>query len=217
MRRILTLMTALVIITVGLAAVELPVIMGAKFAKKHKVKLKHEIHITVPYSNMATVEFPPESGGAFIKVKYVTDKNDFIENLQLTSLKVPMVRLKSRLNVVKKLVEKKILPGLKKNFKDAEIINIQNIEVNKLPTAIIDIKYTNPEIKGVMYARVAGILSPEDREGVLVIGYLNPKYSEVQKDEDLVKQNLGAVSEMIMSIKFEKLKKLKKKKKKKNK
>lgn len=172
--------------------------LNESYAKKYKVRVPVEVTFSVPLTRHLYVLYPPQTGGSLIKFTFANEKKQFLENFQLTTLKVDLTEQRVRVNTLKKLLENKAFKMAAAGKKNARIEAAYYQKTAGVDSYIVEASYNENGSKN--FLKIIGYLNPDSEHGIVAIAYYNGKLSAVKNKNDL--KNKGITAAIFQSVQF---------------
>jgi hypothetical protein len=170
--------------------------LDRRYAKKYGITLPVELRFKVPRKNTLVV-YPPRTGGSYIKFNFTTqDGKNLRENLQFTSLKIPMGDMGGRKAMLGRLLESQAakLTAAKKG----KFLGASQIKVGSYDAVLVKCRQEDPQV-GPIYTALIGILLSDSPHGILAVGN-STGHSDVKSPVDIGKK--GVVAEVLKTLKL---------------
>ena len=172
--------------------------LDRRYAKKYGIPLPVELRFKVPRKNTRVV-YPPRTGGAYIKFNFTTeDGKNLRENLQFTSLTIPMGDMGGRKAMLGRLLESQATKMTA--AKKGKFLGASQIKVGPYDAVMVKCRQVDPQV-GPIYTALIGILLSDSPYGILAVGN-STGHSDVKSPMDIGQR--GIIPQVLKTLKLKK-------------
>ncbi len=179
------------------------VVVDDAFGKKHDIKIRTPFEFQVPRIDGVKryARHAKELGGSEIKIMFGTEKQEFIESIQLNGFTVKADQLKERRRQAASMLKNVVWKQMTEKQGDRKIDVFRNTTVNGLPAVELIGRYVDIQEKenGTLLARLVAVLREDSDQGIIATINIAKRFVEVNNDEEMAKT---VSAWMLRSVKF---------------
>ena len=161
---------------------------------------RNGISVPVPFKFLAPredgieviLEPPSEGSGELIKVNFVTEDRQLIENMRLVNMRLPLGPRDERLTILARLLANNGFNQAVAGFEESEFIGVRETKIGDYEAVEAIGKYVDPDL-GLMYVRLVGIPNPDRPESIFAIANIVASRVDLENLDDLARTRTGTM------------------------
>lgn len=153
-------------------AIELsqPIRINDSYTQKWGGNAPAPFQLQVPILDDASPLYhPPEEGfDTLLRVSFVTDDQQLIENIRFTPMILSMGPLEQQLQTMADLLRDEVFPTFTNGYANIRYVGTRSTKIHSYDAVELVGSYIDPDF-GLMYLRIVGIINPDSEHTVFAI------------------------------------------------
>jgi len=179
------------------------VVVDDAFGEKHGIKIRAPFEFQVPRVKGVKryARYAKELNGSEIKIIFGTEKQEFIESIQLNGFIVKADQLKERQRQSASYLKNVVWKQITEKQGDRRIDVLRDTTVNDHPAVELIGRYVDIREKenGTLLTRLVAVLHEDSDQGIIATINIAKRFVDVSNDEEMAKT---ASAWMLRSVKF---------------
>jgi hypothetical protein len=179
------------------------VVVDNAFGKKHGINIRapFEFHVPRIKGVRRYARYAKELNGSDIKIIFGTEKEEFIESIQLNGFTVKADHLKERRRQSASYLKNVVWKQITEKQGDRKIDVFRNTTVNGLPAVELIGRYVDilEKENGTLLARLVAVLREDSDQGIIATINIAKRFVDVSDDKEMA-ETVSAW--MLNSVKF---------------
>lgn len=164
----------------------------AEFAERLNVEILAPFRFLTPRADGVKVIFqrPTEGTTELIKINFVTEDEQLIENLRFVAITLPMVEPEGRVQILNRFLSNDAYNMSVNSYEQHEFLGARETVIGETPGIEAIGKYIDPSL-GLMYVRLVGIINPDSEHSILAVSNVVSDRAELESLDDLARTFTG--------------------------
>ncbi len=168
--------------------------IDAEFGERNGISVPVPFKILTPREDGVEVilEPPSEGSGEILKVNFVSEDRQLIENMRLVNMRLPLGPQEERLTILARLLANSGFSQAVAGYEQSEFIGVRETKIGDYDGVEAIGKYIDPDL-GLMYARLVGIPNPDRPESIFAVANIVASRFDFESLDDLARTHTGTM------------------------
>ncbi len=166
--------------------------VDASFGERINITVPAPFKYLVPSEDGVQLIFqrPAEGTTELIKLNFVTEDEQLIENMRFVKITLPMAAPEDRLKILTRFLVNDAFKMAVVSYEQNEFIGARETKIGDYNAVEAVGKYIDPTL-GLMYVRIVGIINPDSQDSILAVANVVASRAELESLGDLARTFTG--------------------------